>query len=43
MDGNMKPDAEVGTFADTKYSPKTPWNASQAFEDLKPKESDNIL
>lgn len=43
MDGNTKPDAEVGTFTDTKYSPKTQRNASQAFEDLKPKQSDNIL
>lgn len=33
MDGNMKPDTEVGTFADTKYSQKTQRNASQAFED----------
>lgn len=32
-DGNMKLNAEVGTFADTKYSGKTQRNASQAFED----------
>lgn len=33
MDGNMRPDAEVGTFADIKYSQKTQRNARQAFED----------
>lgn len=33
MEGNLRPDAEVGTFADTKYSQKTQRNASEGFED----------
>ena len=33
MDGNVTPDAEVGTFADRKYSRKTQRNASEGFED----------
>lgn len=39
MDGNMKLNAEVGTFADTKYSGKTQRNASQAFEDKEPQQA----